>query len=162
MRKSRKNWTPEEYVEMWRHFQEYGRKGFKQHYGFGAAHTTYLFSRLKRAVRGDTLYGKEKLGQNLIEAGRLVRAGGVPTPRANEVHGRSDAYNGITEAFDRFKEDLVKALVIIVKQGQEKEKRDAYKRGVNEGRIEEQKKFLEEAKRSNIGDMFRRHLTGGA
>ncbi len=70
-------------------------------------------------------------------------------------------YDEITKVFDTFKENLARVMASMLKEGQEKEVRDAYKRGFNNGKMETQKEMIEDAKKYSIGDMFRKHVAGG-
>lgn len=157
----RKLWKPTEYVEMWMCFQENNHKVFKKRFGLTTGQASCIKARIKNAVEGETHYGKERLGKSLMIAGQIIRETDRIRPVEKELPIKTDHYDEITKVFDTFKENLARVMASMLKEGQEKEVRDAYKRGFNNGKMETQKEMIEDAKKYSIGDMFRRHVTGG-
>lgn len=119
----------------------------------------------------------KKIGLLIKKAGKELN---IPFPSvslADSTIGETDSYQKLDHLFNNFKENLVNILVVIVKdlsrEEIEKNKKDyeekltnatdcAYRKGKAEGAIEVQTQFIEEGKKSNIAEMLRKRLLGGA
>ena len=162
MAKGKKYWTLEMFVALWKIHQIGGVPAVQEKFGVSKQVVYTAISMLKKAMRGETHFGKMKMSDTIIAAATIISHAGVPVTAVPEtVPEKEDAYGRLDTLFEKFKEELAQIVGEMVKSGHEQELKEAtkiaYIQGYNNGHATRSREETEQ--RHGFSAMIKRRIS---